>query len=372
MTRMRNLIFPLLFTPLIFTSCKEPLEKEKVVRPVKAIRVSDPKLILSRPFPGVARAENRVNLSFRVDGPLIELPIDVGDEVKKGDILARIDPRDFEINLRNTKAELEKSKAGLTFAESDFGRAERIQKEDPGAISESKVDQKREERNRLRAIVDGNEAKVEGAEDQLSYTYLLAPFDGIIVAKYFDNFEHVQAKQAVSRMLDTSRIEMVVDIPGHIIPYANLIKNIDVTFSTFPDLKLKAEIKEIGEEASTTTRTFPVTLIMKQPKDVRILAGMSGEARFIGAIAPDSPYVSIIIPTTAVFSEAEEGPSYVWVIDEATHLVSKREVKLDKLTSEGIQVTGGVNPGEWIAIAGVHFLREGQEVDILGPEEHVE
>jgi len=369
MTKLKATIFSLLL--FFFTSCQEPPEKEEMIRPVKAMQVSNPTLILSRPFPGVARAENRVNLSFRVDGPLIELPIDVGDEVKKGDILARIDPRDYEISLRNAEANLAKSEARLTFAKSDFARAERIQKGDPGAISESKVDEKREERNRLRAVVEGNKAQVDGAKDQISYTHLVAPFNGIIVAKYFDNFEQVRAKQAITRMLDTSRIEMVVDIPGTLIPYADLVKNIDVTFSAFPDLTLKAKIKEIGEEASTTTRTFPLTLVMKQPKENKILAGMSGEARFVGQIAPDSPYVSLIIPTSAVFSDGEGSLSYVWVINEK-NLVNKREVTLDKLTSKGIQVTSGVNPGEWIAIAGVHFLREGQEVELLSPEEHVE
>ena len=369
MTKLKTLA-PLIFLiPIVFTGCKEQPVEEEGIRSVKAMQISDPKLILSRPFPGVARAENRVNLSFRVDGPLIELPINVGDEKRKGEILARIDPRDYEIELRNAQAELQKAKAGLTFAESDFARAERIQKQDPGAISASKVDEKREERNRLRAVVEGSEANVEQAKDRLSYTRLLAPFDGIIVAKYFDNFEYVQARQSVARMLDTSRIEIVVDIPDNLIPYVNRMNKIEVTFSSFPDLTVEAEVKEIGEEASTTTRTFPVTLIMNQPENINILAGMSGEARFIGELEPDSVYATVNIPTSAVLSEGKEGKSYVWVIDETTHLVSKRQVELGSLTSKGIQLIGGVNPGEWIAIAGVHFLREGQAVEILEAEE---
>lgn len=369
MSWQKSLLMSLILTSLFVTSCREPTKKEETIRFVKAIQVEDPSLILTRPFPGVARAEDRVNLSFRVDGPLVELPIVVGDQVKKGDVLARIDPRDYEINLRNVEANLAKSQATLKFAESDFARADRIQKKDPGAISESKVDEKREERNRLRAVVEGNVAQVEGANDQLSYTRLIAPFNGTIVAKYFDNFEYVRARQAVARMLDTSQIEMVIDVPDHMIPYANMIQDIEVTFRALPGLKLNATIKEIGEEASTTTRTFPVTLLMKQPKDNQVFAGMSGEARFIGSIEPDSPYASIIIPTTSVFSEVEDGPKYVWVIDDKTHITKKREVKVGKLTSRGIQVISGINPGEWIAIAGVHFLKDGQKVKLLGQEE---
>ena len=173
-------------------------------------------------------------------------------------------------------------------------------------------------------------------------------------------------------MLDTSRIEMVVDIPAHLIPYVHLIKDIEVTFSSFPDHKFKAAVKEIGEEASTTTRNFPVTLIMNQLKDAKIFAGMPGEAKFIGIIQEDSPRIALLVPASAVFSEVESGPSYVWIIDEKTKLVSKREVKIGELTSQGIRIIDGLQPGEWIAVAGVHFLREGQKVDILEPEKHLE
>ena len=364
------LVIPLLITTL--SSCERPPEEEEVVRAVKAVQVPDPSLIRSRPFPGVTRAENRVNLSFRVDGPLIEFPVDVGDKVKQGEVLARIDPQDFEVNLRNAKANLERSKASLVFAESDYERATRIQEGDPGAISESLVDRKRQDRNRYRAEVRSLEAEVEAAKDKLQYTHLEAPFDGIIVATYVDNFEFVRAKQAVVRMLDTSRIEMVVDIPEHIITHIPHVKKINVRLDIFPGRTFPAKVKEIGTEASITTRTFPVTLVMKQPEDIEVLAGMSGEAKFVGKVRAGVTSESITIPVSAVFSDKENGKSYVWVIDEDTNQVSRREVKVDKLTDTGIRILEGLAPGEWIAIAGVHSLKEDQVVEILDFSENRE
>lgn len=340
-----------------------------MVRPVKAMRVPDPLWIRSRPFPGVIRAEDRVNLSFRVDGPLIEFPVDVGDLVKEQEVLARIDPQDYSVALENAKANLEKSVAALTFAENDYARAIRIQQEDPGAISASMVDRKREDRNRLRAQIKSNQAEVQAAKNQLSYTYLKAPFNGMVVATYVDNFEHVRPKQPVLRMLNTSRVEMVVDIPESIISYIPTVKSIVVRFDSFPGQEFPAEVKEIGTEASTTTRTYPVTLVMKQPKEIQILAGMSGEAKFIGKVTSEEEAEAIVVPTSAVFSDKESKKSYLWVIDRKTHRVERKEVTLGELVNNGIRVRQGIQPGEWIAIAGVHYLHEGQEITILNKEE---
>ncbi|NGX43712.1 MAG: Multidrug resistance protein MdtA [Chlamydiae bacterium] len=356
----------ILLIPLIFTlfSCRESPKEEEVVRAVKAIQVADPSLIRSRPFPGVIRAENRVNLSFRVDGPLIEFPVDVGDIVKKKEALARIDPKDFEVALRNAQANLEKAKASSAFAERDYARALRIQKADPGAISESLVDRKRQDRNRLRAEVNSLEAELEAASDQLEYTNLRAPFDGIVVATYFDNFEYVRAKQSVLRMLDISRVEMVVDIPEHIISYIPTVKQVIVRLDVIPGREFSADIKEIGTEASITTRTYPVTLVMNQPEDVQIFAGMSGEAKFIGKAKPGGIIDALTIPISSVFSDKEAQKSFVWIIDEDIHRVSRREVTVEKVSPTGLRVVEGLSPGEWIAIAGVHYLREGQLVEI--------
>lgn len=354
--------FICLFVIAAFTGCDQPLEEKVYIRPVKAIRVSDPSLIRSRPFPGVIRAENRVNLSFRVDGPLVEFPVDVGDNVEEGQILAKIDPQDFQVNLEKAEANLERAKAAFSFSESDYKRAESIQKEDPGAISQSMVDRKREDQNSKRADVKSFASQMDAAKNQLEYTHLRAPFEGVVVATYVENFEFVRAKQSVVRMLDSSRIEMVVDIPEHMISYIPRIKQVTVHLDTFPDRDFEAKVKEIGTEASTTTRTYPVTLVLWQPEDIQLLSGMSGEAKFVGKVKDNQEQNEITIPITAVFSPQEKERSFLWVIDPDTRKVSLREVALGRVVGEGILIREGLLPGEWIATAGVHYLTEGQEV----------
>lgn len=359
----------LLLCLALLTGCKKTVSEEKeYARPVLVYIVPSPMSMASRPFPGRTRAENRVTLSFRVDGPLIEFPVKVGDRVTKGKLLAKIDPRDFEVTLKNAEGTLEKGKAELTFAESDFDRAQRIQQADPGAISQSLVDRKRETRNEAVARNKSLEADVQSAKHALQDSYLLAPFDGTIVATYVDNFEFVRAKQPIVRLLDTSRVEMLIHIPESLINLAPHVGKIEVTLDPFPGKTFEATIKEIGTEPSATTRTYPVTLVMQQPEGATVLAGMAGEARIFAQIPENLETLGVEVPLSALFTETGTSASYVWVVDSSTMQISKRPVELGKMLKEGALVKKGLQPGERIVKAGVHSLKEGEKVNIVKEE----
>lgn len=345
---------------------KEQAEEKKIIRPVRAMQVTDLTQFRLRQFPGIAKATQEIDLSFRVAGRLIARPVNIGDVVKTGDLVARIDPRDYEIELENIKGQLDKARANAKRAQSEFDREMRIFNQDPGATSQLAVERKEAQRDQARAEVKSLEAAVAAAEDRLSYTYLKAPFDGTVVNTYVENFDDVLAKQAIVRILDNSSIEMIINIPEGLISLAPEAKNIEVVFDAFPDRVIPAEIKEIGTEASTTTRTYPVTLIMDQPEDIKILPGMAGKA----SGEPPTDDTSKIpigkpVPLTAILSLEDINKTYVWVINQQTSTVSKREVKTGNLTDTGIMITEGLDSGEWIAIAGVHYLRDGMEVRIL-------
>jgi RND family efflux transporter MFP subunit len=403
---------------LSLSSCgllKTPPE-EPAIRPVRAMKVGDAAGLSGRSFPGRAKATQEVNLSFRVSGPLISLPIKVGDRVKKGDVLAQIDPRDFEVKLNSCDAQLATSQANLkamkagarpeeleqlraatqraeaTYKRWEFelDRIQRLAKADAGSpvelerTIESKELAKaelRRAREELRigetgarpedieakeAEIKSLQAAVQAARDELDYTYLRAPFDGEVAAKYVENFETVQAKQPILRLLDTSKIEMVVDVPEDKISLVPLVKETICVFDAFPNVEITARIKEIGTEASDTTRTYPVTLIMEQPDGVKILPGMAGSVRGQVQMSEALAKTGLEVPESAVLA-GEDGKQYVWTIDETKMTVHKREVKPGNITPRGIMLTG-LEPGEWIATAGVHYLKEGQQVRIMGQE----
>jgi len=344
---------------------KEEVAEKKIIRPVMAMKVTEEVQFRQRQFPGTAKATQEIDLSFRVSGPLITLPVDIGDEVSQGDVVARIDPRDYEVELRSAQGELNESIAVMKRAEADYKRVKTIFETDPGAISQISVDNALQTRDSARARVYALTASVATKKDRLSYTHLKAPFDGIVVNKYVENFQDVRPKQAVVRIVDKSQIEMIISIPESLIALASQARNIEVVFDPFPDRKIPAEIKEIGAEASRTTRTYPVTLIMEQPDDITILPGMAGKAT---GEAPEDTSLSQEgrpVPINAIFSPDDIDKTYVWIIDEKSKLVTKQEVTTGRLSNTGIMVTDGLETGVWIATAGVHDLREGMEVRIL-------
>ena len=340
----------LLFLFPVLTSCEaEPPEKVKPIRPIAAIKVGESQKVSGRQFPGKAKATQEANLAFDVSGKLIDRPVDIGSVVKKGDVIAKLNPIDFQAKVKSTKAELKKAKLNFT-------RGKKLIKD--GFISQREYD-------RLEAAVDVAEADVAVANKGLADSVMKAPFDGRIANTYVENFQAVLAKKAVVRLLDTTQIEMVVQVPENLISKVSYMEDIKVTYDTFPDVTLAATIKEVSNEASQTTRTYPVTLLMSQRDDVEILPGMAGNATGT-LVMPGSneDLEQLVIPAYAVFTPDTEKQDHVWVINEQSGVVQLRKIETSYLTKYGIQVTDGLQAGEWVAIAGVHTLRENQKVRI--------
>ena len=164
-----GLILP---TILLFGCGQEPKPEGRVIRPVKAVKVGDLSEVNKRSFPGRAKATQEVDLSFRVEGTLLELPKDiVGRSYKTGDVISRLDPRDFEVELENERGRLDRAQADLKRAQADYNRVLNIRKQDPGATSQAEVDRKRQQRDKARADIRTYRAAVDTAQDRLGYTY---------------------------------------------------------------------------------------------------------------------------------------------------------------------------------------------------------
>ena len=406
----------LLVFSILLTACDDKEVAQEVVQPVWAMKTGDVSAILETNFPGRAKAENEVNLSFRIFGPLITRPVDVGDEVKMGDVVAQIDPQDFEVRLGNVEGQLERAKselaamriarpediryaraavqeaeAALTLANKELDRLNRIKAQDPGAIAQAAIDRAVKAKREAEAqLLQGKEslrvtevgarpediaakeaqikslgASVQRAEDDLTYTFLRAPFDGVMVATYVENFEFVQAQQPIVRLLDPSSIEFDIFVPESLIVYAPYVQSATVRFDAYPDLEVGATIKEISKEASQATRTYPVTLLMDVTAGIEILPGMAGKATILAELPEGSEEVGTEIPATAVFASNNLGTSYVWVVDETNKTISRREIGVGKLTDFGILVKSGLEAGEWIVFKGVNSLNDGQKVRII-------
>ena len=341
------------------TGCEREEAAEEVIRPVRAMKVRDVEGFVKRYFPGRAAATQEINASFRVSGQLIKRPIDVGSEVKKGDLIAALDPSTFQAEVDRLKGEVSSSKAVLERAVLELDRQEQLLAK--GWVTKARVDTVRATESAARASVIATQAALQRAQLDLSYSTLAAPFDGVVVETYVENFQTVLAKQPVARIVDTSQIEFWVSIPENLISLAPYARDITVEFDAFPGQELPARIKEIKNEASQTTRAFDVNLIMDQPEGFTILPGMAGKSTAGRFDLPEEQQVEgYEVPLAAIYNPAGD-KDYVWVIDEGSMAVSPREITTIEPTPRGLRVKG-IAPGDWIVIAGVEYLREGQKV----------
>lgn len=358
---MRWLCLSLLF----LISCEKKTITEEAVRPVKTMQVSEFSSMENQIiFPGTLRAFQHADLSFRVDGTIIMRDVYVGYRAYKNEILIQLDPREYEIDLQKAKGKVESYEAQINFAVKDYARMQKIYERDPGAISESLLDRKKETSNQLKAELTVAQGDFDQAADNLSYTSLKAPFDGIIAAIYVENHEQVRAKQVVLRFLDIVDREMEINIPEK---YINTLLegkdrlSFEVRLDAFPNTVLNAAIKEIGTEAARTTQTYPVTLsLQKVPDELSLLAGMSGRA-FL-ARPNETLSNTFKIPKSAIFTE-DGSATYVWIVNPNTETVHKKAVKVDESSKENIiHVQEGLVNGDRIVTAGTSFLKEGQRV----------
>ncbi len=341
---------------ILFVGCgggEEVPEQAPVARPVKVLTVGASAAGVEVSFPGRVAAGEQVDLAFRVGGPLIELSVQEGQKVDKGQVVAKIDPRDFRIRVDSAQAQFDK-------AEADIERLSALYEKD--AASKAQLDQVRAARDVAKAVLDD-------AKADLSDTRLRAPFAANVGEKFCENFEDVQAKQPILSLVGIDSIEIQVDLPESIVVRLRTedagTREVFARFDAAPETEFPLELTELASQANPRTGTYQATLVMPQPDGLNILPGMTAEVvgRRRGDVAFDE---SIVVPAVSVAAD-ESGSSYVWVVAPEDMTVHKRDVTTGELVgTDQIQIVDGIANGEMIAISAVSRLREGMPIRKMG------
>jgi RND family efflux transporter MFP subunit len=349
---------------------KEENAAKEVVRPIKMMTVTSSTDAVQLKFPGMVRAAKRADLAFQVGGTLRQFPLDEGQVVKEGQLIGQLDQRDFKNNLRNAQGQLEKAKAALESAQSEHDRILRIQKQDPGAASESMVVLRRQALDQSKAEIDSVQAAVDTARDQLGYTTLHAPFGGVISKRYVDNYQEIRAKEPIVSLDDVSSVEILVDVPELIVATfkENSETPVVAEFAAAPGKQYPLTIKERASRADPKTQTYQVVFRMPQPDGINVLPGMTATVTGSAQMREETKEV-FIVPDIAVVADAAGNPN-VWIVDKDTLKVQRRAVKTGDLTgTDSIEIIDGLKTGETIAVSGVSRLREGMQVSDLSKME---
>ena len=354
-TTIRGYLLTILVISFSTTACSKKEEvKEAVVRPAKIFTVGDSTGELIRTFPGEVEATDKAIQSFRVGGELIERPAQPGQPVKKGDILAKLDPKDYKLKYDDSKAKYDLAK---------------VQYERAGEIWEKRLIA-RADYDKAKTRFLAAKADLEQAKANLDYTVLRAPFDGVISKVHVENFANVKPNDPIVNIQSLDTVDIVFQVPENVISRIKRGQGkqavIKVKFAANGGEEFPAQLTEFNTEADPQTQTFRTVVTIERPTTFTVLEGMSTSVEVDLSAAFADVANKIIVPATAVFA-AEDLPvdipkRFVWKVDPNTMQVSKQAVTVGQLTASGIEVTSGVEPGEKLIAAGVSFIEEGQKV----------
>ncbi|MGI9260405.1 MAG: efflux RND transporter periplasmic adaptor subunit [Woeseiaceae bacterium] len=321
--------------------------REPVVRPVKLFTLSAASDLEMARYPAVIDAGRYGELSFQISGRLEELAATEGQELTAGDLIARLDPRDFESQLTSARAQFQN-------AEEEYQRAVRLSKED--AIARSVLEQRLTQR-------DVSQAQLNAAEKALEDSVLLAPFSGVVADVPVRQGQTVSAGQLVTALIDLSTLEVTVNLPARVIAESQETEDRGtfVFLEAAPDVRIPAQYSEANLLADTATQTYGVTFTFEPPENLIILPGMNATVELSSARrSAGTGENRHSVPLSAVVGAGDD--TYIWVVDPDSMTVEKRKVVVADGVGEYAIVTEGLVAGEMIASAGASFLSEGMQV----------
>mgnify|MGYP001202547968 CR=1 FL=1 len=334
------------------------------VRPVRTVTVQPESFRLGETVTGTIEARADADLGFRIAGKLIERKVDVGDSVKAGDVLARLDDQDQRNALRTAEANLASAQGEQVQARNEEARKKELLAN--GNTSQALYDAALLSMRTADAKVVATQAALLSARDRVGYTELPADRDGVVTAVGAEPGQVVEAGEMVVRVAQPAEREAVFNVAEAGIRGAPKDPVIEVMLAGAPDIRATGHVREVSPQADPVTRTHTVRIALDNPPDaLRLGATVTGRLK-----QPPAPVVEL--PDTAVFEVVEQGgkKTFVWVVDPKDQTVRRRAVTLrPREDGDPVIVTEGLSRGDVVVTAGVHSLTEGQRVRVNKPME---
>lgn len=335
----------------LLVACEKPSEPPLPPRPALVQVVGKTNANNSMVLVGEVKSRYETNLAFRIGGKIIERRVEVGDTVKKGQMLARLDASDTNLNTAAAVADVRAAEANRALAQAEVERQRLLVEKK--FISQSSIDKYEAQLKTADARLNQVRAQAAASTNQTRYTALVADRNGVIKQIQAEPGQVVVAGQMVAQIVDTREIEVLVAVPES--RMANLKVGDAVTIKLWADRtkNYAGKVREIAPAANSATRAFDVRISV-QNADEALKLGMTAGVSFGESVEDE-----IIIPAPALTQV--QGKTSVWVISK-DGIANPREVTSGQYTEAGVVINHGLQVGEMIAIAGVHTLIKGQKV----------
>lgn len=350
---------------LLLLACggEKPTPEAKIIRPVRVDKVAMTGGKRVRTFSGTARAGVESKLSFRIVGTLESLPVTLGDRVKKGDVIARLDPKDYELQVQEAEAGLTQAIAQARNATANYDRVRGLYENNN--ISVTELDAARTQRESADAQVDSIRKRLELARLQLTYTTLYAPISGSIAQLMVEENENVGAGTPIAVLNAGTHPEVTFAVPEQLITLVSVGDTAKVHFDALGK-ELEAVVTEVGVATTELATTYPVVLRLRG-NDEKIRPGMAADVTMV--LGDEQNTARLLVKPIAVVEDQSD--RFVFVAKPGADriaVVERRVVETGDLTEEGLEIVSGLEEGEMLITAGIRFLKEGMEVRIPAGE----
>jgi RND family efflux transporter MFP subunit len=356
MSELRIAILAAILIAATVTGChkaEQPSAQPRPVRTVTIERRAEGEIVS---LTGQVRAKDQVSLAFRLDGRMIERPVNVGDVLTAGQVVARLDPQNQQNSLRSAQASLTSAEAVLAQARLSFWRQQELLKD--GWTPRAKFDEAEQNLKTARAQVDSAQAQLRIAQDQLSYTTLLADAPGTITAYGAEPGEVVRGGQMIVQLARQGGRDAVFDVPEQLIRTSPRDPEVEIALADDPKVRATGRVREVAPQADSATRTYQVKVgITNPPEAMRLGATVTGRVKL--------PAPSGVEVPAGALTEANERPA-VWVVDPQSKTVSLRNVDVLRHDPATVVISQGLEIDEIVVTAGVQTLHPGQKVRLLG------
>ncbi|WP_424003615.1 efflux RND transporter periplasmic adaptor subunit [Maribacter sp. IgM3_T14_3] len=368
----------ILISLILLVSCGEKsAETEEIIRAIKYEKVELSSGIESHTFSGVAIAQNETNLSFKVAGTLASINVKLGEKVRKGQLIATIDPSDYKIQSNQAVSQNEgavanakAAEAQLISAKSTYDRITKLYENNSVALSEyqqvkASMDAAQAQYDAAKSQINTTNQQLKAAGNQVGYTRLVAPMAGVITAVQVEANEIANAGMLIAKVSSLDRPEVEVSVPEVFINKLKLGQQATIKFPSFPELEFKAAVEEIAF-ASEKSTTYKVILRLMSPAD-EIRPGMAAEVDFILNSYQGTSKNEIIAPIKAVASGTDG--NYVFKLipegENRVYIAKRIAIELGDISMGGYIIKKGLSEGDLVAVAGLRALYDGKKVKLL-------